>query len=123
MMNLSKFSEAGKSGATVSFHRDDEACLTFRISQGECKQAAAAIELRNALADLEQFWEREGENSIDTFERVAEWFRRETGYLRPGKDCRQYDTEYREAIWESWRRSKLDRARAAIRDATVGEQG
>jgi hypothetical protein len=118
MTNLTKMSEAGKLGCNVSFHRDDDAMLSFRLTQEECRQAAGTPGLIRTLSDLLQFWERPGENSIETFERVAEWFYRETGYLRPGKDCVLHDSEFREQVWKKWRAEKLSAARAAIVSAS-----
>lgn len=63
--------------------------------------------VRAALAGLELLFKREGEDASDAFERVAEVFRRETGYLRPGKDCRLHDIDVRRAAWDAWYASKL----------------
>jgi hypothetical protein len=41
MSNLTKMAEAGKCGCTVSFHRDDDAMLCFRLTQEECHEIAA----------------------------------------------------------------------------------
>ncbi len=79
---------------------------------------ASAPELLEALIWREQFEAREGEGSNDRFERVAEIFYRETGYLRPGKDCRVEPMEVRQQAWEEWLRAGNERARAAISHAT-----
>lgn len=70
--------------------------------------------VRAALAGLELLFKREGEDASDAFERVAEVFRRETGYLRPGKDCRLHDIDVRRAAWDAWYASKIEAARAAL---------
>ena len=67
-----------------------------------------------ALAGLEMLFPREGENSLETFERIADAFRRETGYLRPGKDCMIHDPEVRRARYDKWIADKLAAARAAL---------
>lgn len=68
-----------------------------------------------ALRGLETFFERPGEDSLERFERVAEEFRRDTGYLRPGKDCVRHDPEVRQAAYDKWVAGRLAAARAAIR--------
>lgn len=40
--------------------------------------------------------------AIEEFEIRAKAFRLMTGYLAPGKDCRQHDPEVRRAAWEVW---------------------
>lgn len=75
-------------------------------------------EILAALRWREQFEARDGEGSNDRFERVAEIFHRDTGYLRPGKDCRVNSMEERQQAWEEWLRAGSERARAAIAKAT-----
>lgn len=79
---------------------------------------AAAPELLEALVWREQFERRAGEDSNDLFERVAANFRRETGFLRPGKDCRVHSYEERQDAWEAWMEAGRARVRAAIAKAT-----
>lgn len=52
-------------------------------------------------------------DSLYFFEAVAEMFRRDTGYLRPGKsaavgDYRNSDSKAREAAWQKWNNEPLD---------------
>jgi hypothetical protein len=80
---------------------------------------AAAPDLYEALADLAEVFALPGENSIDRFERLAAWFRKDTGYLAPGKDqpmCGpdQPDGDELRAIYDAWYQAKIDRARAAL---------
>ena len=75
-------------------------------------------EILAALRWREQFEARDGEGSNDRFERVAEIFHRDTGYLMPGKDCRVNSMEERQQAWEEWLRAGSERARAAIAKAT-----
>jgi hypothetical protein len=89
------------------------------VSEADARLIAAAPELLEALVWREQFEAREGETSNDRFERVAEIFRRDTGYLRPGKDCRIESMEVRQQAWEEWLRAGNERARAAILKATT----
>lgn len=74
-------------------------------------------ELLAALQWFEQFHRREGEDWTDSFERVAAAFHGDTGYLRPGKDCRVHDSDVRQAAWEKWVAKHVDKARDTIADA------
>lgn len=71
-------------------------------------QALEALK-RNMMFQL-----REGEDYNDAFERVADTFYQETGYLRPGKDCCLHSPEVREAVWDEWLDANRAIARAAI---------
>lgn len=88
-----------------------------KIQHANAAVAAAAPDLLEALETLEAFYERKNEDSFDHFERIADWFYKETGYLRPGKDCFLHEREVREAAWTKWRAEKLAKARAAIAKA------
>jgi hypothetical protein len=84
---------------------------------------AAAPELLTALTELADVFVRDSENSIDRFERLAAMFRKDTGYLAPGKDqpmCGpdQPDGDELRAIYDAWFLAKVTRARAAIDKAT-----
>lgn len=70
--------------------------------------------LLEALEWREQFEPREGEDSNDRFERVAAAFYRDTGYLRPGKDCLMHSPEERQEAWDAWMEAGRARVRAAI---------
>jgi hypothetical protein len=39
------------------------------------------------------------------FEAIAQHFHRDTGFVRPGKDCRLHDAETREAEFRRWSES------------------
>lgn len=82
---------------------------------------AAAPELLEALIWREQFERRPGEDSNETLERIAEVFLRETGYLRPGKDCCFNPPEIRQQAWDEWMNAGRAKVRAAIAKAT-GQQ-
>lgn len=64
-----------------------------------------------AIAGLEMFFERKGECGMERFERIAAEFRRETGFLRPGKDCITHEPEVRQAAYDAWIERKLKAAR------------
>lgn len=68
----------------------------------------------DALRGLETFFERPDENGLERFERVADEFRRDTGYLCPGKDCVLHNPEVRQAAYDKWVAARLDAARAVI---------
>lgn len=91
---------------------------------------AERADLAEALRDLVDLcFDRPGENAIDRFERVAEEFRRDTGFLRPGKSVPLAmggsNEEERDAAWRAWSQKRLnameDRARAALSRAGVSE--
>jgi hypothetical protein len=58
------------------------------------------------------------EDSLDHWERVAELFRKETGFLRPGKDqaAAAYgpSDEQRQEAWQKWYENKVTAARALL---------
>ena len=109
------------SGQSAEHLKTDGQC-DDPILAAECEAngrlIAAAPELLEALVWREQFEALEGEGSNERFERIADVFRRETGYLRPGKDCRIEPMEVRQQAWEEWLRAGNERARAAIAKAT-----
>lgn len=70
--------------------------------------------LAEALEWREQFEPRDGEDSNERFERIAEVFRKETGYLRPGKDCRLHSPEERQAAWDAWMAAGRELCRLAL---------
>lgn len=83
--------------------------------QGVAERALAwQREADTAIAGLELFFKRPGEDSMDRFERIAAVFRKETGVLRPGKDCRVHEPEVREAAYEAWVQRKLADARRFV---------
>ena len=61
-----------------------------------------------------------GEDVVDLFERIAAQFRRDTGYLRPGKDCRLYSYEERSKVWDKWVTEKNDELDAEITEMAKG---
>jgi hypothetical protein len=81
---------------------------------------AAASELLEALQWRERFEPLAGEGSNERFERIADIFFRETGHLRPGKDCCVESIQVRQQAWDEWMDVGRARARAAIAKATGG---
>lgn len=75
---------------------------------------STAERLAEALEWREQFEPRDGEDSNERFERIAEVFRKETGYLRPGKDCRLHSLEERQAAWDAWMAAGRELCRLAL---------
>ena len=73
-----------------------------------------------ALEWHEQFMPRDGEASSGRYDRIAEVFYKETGYIAPGKDapmCSGTSYEDRLAAWDKWAKDGLERTRAAIKAA------
>lgn len=61
-------------------------------------------------------WMGDPANPLGTFEDIADWFYRDTGYLRPGKseplECGNRSEE-RDAAWKAWATRTRDQVRAA----------
>jgi hypothetical protein len=76
-------------------------------------------QLREALLGLLCLFSAPDEDSLDHWERVAELFRKETGFLRPGKDqaAAAYgpSDEQRQEAWRKWYETKVANAFAAIK--------
>lgn len=111
--------EAGEESASaaVASARPTEMTDAARAEywQGVAERALAwQREADIAIAGLEMFFERAGEDSMDRFERIADAFRKETGFLRPGKDCITHDPEVRQAAYDAWVQLKLSDARKFI---------
>lgn len=80
---------------------------------------AGQAELREALQTVTGLFALDGENSMERFERLAVWFRKDTGYLAPGKDqpmcgADQPDGDELRAIYDSWFLGKVQNARLAL---------
>lgn len=61
------------------------------------------------------------EDPVQRFERIAEEFRRDTGFLRPGKSeppGYAMDEVERQAAWEKWVNDRSRRVLADLREAT-----
>lgn len=41
-------------------------------------------------------------DSVSVFEAIGQHFHRDTGYVRPGKDCRIHDDEVRAKVFQDW---------------------
>lgn len=92
------------------------------IARGNAQLFVAAPDLYAALQSVIEFFPlTPDEGSTERFERIADTFRRETGYLRPGKDCRLHSDEEREAQWDKWHAARITAARAALAKARGGE--
>lgn len=70
-------------------------------------------ELRAAVQDLLRLRGATG-NVLNDFEDIGDWFYQETGFIRPGKDCRLNDPDVRRTHYDAWVKGKIDRARAAL---------
>lgn len=85
----------------------------FPEDQSSIPALVAALKWHVMWGDIDD------EDAVSKFERIADVFRRETGYLRPGKDCRLHSHEERTAIWDAWIKKHEDDSRAAL--ALAGE--
>ncbi len=74
--------------------------------------------LRSAIRGLLDLFSEPGESATDRYERVAERFYFETGFMRPGKSQPlefQATDEQRATAYEKWIEKRLDAARKALR--------
>jgi len=77
--------------------------------------------LLNAARRIDERCAKDGEGPIRRFERLAEMFRRETGFMAPGKDAPaagyagEGHERQRQAAWEAWSKAPFDELRAALR--------
>jgi len=112
----------------VEFSPGDEVATPDKRTARLCAAAERMLEALKAVHDWRGLCDS---NKIETFERIAILFKRDTGLLRPGKDqpaaMGGFPTdEERTAAWNDWvtrKNDELDEAiRAAIAAATGGEQ-
>lgn len=75
--------------------------------------------LRLALEQANLMHKQPEEDSVDYFERIAEWFHRETGIMAPGKSAapESYPPPYEERskAWEAWHEQKNEELRNALK--------
>lgn len=76
------------------------------------------------LKDVEIFFRLSSENSVESFEHIAERFTQETGLMRPGKDVPSalagvpsYEREYRQKEWDKWVDERVNSMREFLKDA------
>lgn len=85
---------------------------------------AASWSMREALEAVHDWRGLCDANDMETFERIGEMFRKDTGYLRPGKDdARGYDREKVDTAWYEWTKKKNAELDAQIRAALAKAQG
>jgi hypothetical protein len=108
----------------VSHGNDDP---QFRAEVRAKWNSRSSTELLAALTECGE-WFGLTKPPLDQWEDLAEEFRKETGFLRPGKDypmgaglTEEQEAE-RSAVWKTWSEARRDRmianVRAAIRNAT-----
>lgn len=86
---------------------------------------AAAPDLYDAL-DAASLWMWDpDENSVESFERINEWFMKETGHMRPGKSypMETPPPDNLQQIWDEWRTKKSRDVLLAIRAALAKARG
>ena len=108
---------------TVSESCRVEPLVTAASAQARIDAAEArADRLAKALEALQDLFAREGECSMERFERIAEMFRKDTGYLAPGKDpgmlSQQPEGDELRRIYDDWYAGKIKTARAALQQET-----
>ena len=84
--------------------------------------ARAFLVLARAAEAVAALFKQPNEGDLECFERIAAWFYRETGVLRPGKDSRDpgVTEEKRRAVWVEWYDAKLAALRAALPEGGEG---
>ena len=97
------------------------------IEARDAEHAAALAKAEERVRELEEaltiatrwMWDPD-ENSVRSFERINEWFMKETGHMRPGKSYSMETPppDNLQQIWDEWRTQKsrdvLAQARAAL---------
>lgn len=78
------------------------------------KTREAAENMAKALEHYMMFENIDGENSNEKFDRIASVFKKQTGFLRPGKDCVIHSPESRQMEWDAWMNEKTERAKQAL---------
>ncbi len=76
--------------------------------------------LREALELAAKWLTNPDESATDSFERIADWFYRDTGFLRPGKSQpleMGENADQRQEAWKSWVESKQREVYDSVRDA------
>lgn len=75
-------------------------------------------ELVEVLRDILAFFAGENENALEKFERIGDWFNKETGYMRPGKDYGMYGPQppkNLDDIFDEWYQNKVKKSREALK--------
>ena len=93
----------------------------LRIGAEEGRELRAKLEeCRASLGLLELHWKRDGEDSSESYDRVASLFHKETGYMAPGKDVAaamnpsKEDMDERQPAWDKWCASHIAQARRIL---------
>lgn len=84
----------------------------------EVPPARAALErIKESVAQALGWFHDPDENPLAQFERIGDWYFRETGHLRPGKDDRLEDTSSPEnrKRFQEWCAAKSRERLAALR--------
>lgn len=77
---------------------------------GECGRLAYKLEVIPGCPECECAMTRiEYPTSSDHFEAIGQHFYRDTGYVRPGKDCRFRSREERQEVFDWWNQATAAR--------------
>lgn len=79
--------------------------------------------MKKLLQKIQDWRGRPNEDSNQIFERIAADFKRDTGYLRPGKDCQTHSREERNEKWEKWTTQKNNELDDEIAEALERNDG
>lgn len=58
-------------------------------------------------------------DSLSIFEAIGQHFHRDTGLVRPGKDCRVHDSEYRGNMFDKWNESDVEDNKGVVAKAAA----
>lgn len=99
-MNVCHYSPGSMCGHATCEHRAALEQLRIIIARVTAERDEARNTLRLAVR-----WMGDANDPLTTFEDIADWFYRDTGFLRPGKseplECGDRSEE-REAAWKVW---------------------
>ncbi len=97
----------------------------FDELQANGRLIAAAPELYDALEFASLWMWDPDEGPVDSYERINDWFMRETGYMRPGKSypMETPPPDDLQQIWDRWRVQKSREVLAMIRAALAKLEG
>ncbi len=101
----------------IPIYRPEDVLIVGGIKSHSETQLLEACELVRLWVGFEK------ENPNEEVERIGAWFKRETGYIRPGKSCRMVSIEIRSEAWEKWTKEKKAEIQSKLADAIAAAKG